>query len=248
MKNLKKLPTKQLEKFSTIFTQLGLVLVLFIVYIVIEHETEQKQVTAVNFENPQRIIIEPDQEIIFTKEPKPKPKVEQPKQTFIPDEEIIKGDNKKEESIIDLPKDEEPVEVHVDSLFTLKEPPIENFPDDDVPFISIEEAPVFMGCEGLSKEENKKCFDKQMNKFIQRNFDTELANELGLNSGKHKIYTQFIIDQKGEVVDIKIRAPHPKLKSETLQTIQKLPKFKPGKQNNRFVKVRYTLPITFRVD
>ena len=41
MKNLKKDPTKQLEKFSTIFMQLGLVLVLFVVYIIFEHESEQ---------------------------------------------------------------------------------------------------------------------------------------------------------------------------------------------------------------
>ena len=38
MKNLKKVPTKQLEKFSNIFTQLGLVLVLFIVYLTLEHK------------------------------------------------------------------------------------------------------------------------------------------------------------------------------------------------------------------
>jgi len=47
MKNVKKLPTKQLEKFSTIFTQLGLVLVLFIVYLAIEHETEEKKLSEV---------------------------------------------------------------------------------------------------------------------------------------------------------------------------------------------------------
>lgn len=248
MKNIKKKPTKQLEKFSTLFTQLGLVLVLFIVYIAIEYETEQKQLAIIEHDSPTIITIDPDQEIMFTKEPKPKPKVEQVKPTFIPDEPIKKGDNIVEETPFDLPVNKEPVEFHVDSLFTLKDDPIDNFPDDDVPFVSIEEAPVFKGCEGLSKVENKKCFDKMMNRFIQRNFDTDLANDLGLRSGKHRIFTQFIIDKKGEVVDVKIRAPHPKLKTETLQTIKKLPKFKPGKQNNRFVKVKYTLPITFQVE
>ena len=192
------------------------------------------------------MFVDPDQDIVFVKEKQPKPKVNTNRNVFIPDEPIEKGDNLIKETIIDNPIDE-PIEVDVNKIIELDEPPKDLEPDN-VHFISIEEAPVFKGCEGLSKSENKKCFDKQMNKFIQRNFNTSLANELGLRSGKHKIFTQFIIDKNGEVVDIKIRAPHPKLKSETLGTIQKLPKFKPGRQNNKFVKVKYTLPITFQVD
>jgi protein TonB len=42
MKNLKKQPTKQLEKFSNIFMQLGLVLVLFVVFVSLEHKTEER--------------------------------------------------------------------------------------------------------------------------------------------------------------------------------------------------------------
>ena len=87
-----------------------------------------------------------------------------------------------------------------------------------------------------------------MKKFIQRNFDVDLGSKLNLRTGKHKIYTQFVIDDKGDVVDIKINAPHVKLKQETLDLIEKLPKFTPGKQQNKTVKVKYTLPITFYVD
>src|SRR5210317_1721806 len=99
MKNVKKLPTKQLEKFSTIFTQLGLVLVLFIVYLAIEHQTKQTQLSVVDFDAPTKIVIEPDKVIIFTKEPKPKPKNRPQKRTFIPDEPIEKGNDKITETI-----------------------------------------------------------------------------------------------------------------------------------------------------
>ena len=66
---------------------------------------------------------------------------------------------------------DEPIEVDVNKIIELDEPP-KDLEQDNVPYISIEEAPVFKGCEGLSKSENKKCFDKQMNKFIQHNFNT----------------------------------------------------------------------------
>lgn len=247
MKNVKKLPTKQLEKFSTIFTQLGLVLVLFIVYLTLEHKTLQKSVAIYEPEIRENVYVDPDTEVFFTAEKIVKPKVDLPKQSpLILDEPLEKVDNETPETIIIQPTPE-PVPFDENTIVTVEEPEDEE-PLETVPFILIQNAPVFKGCEGLSKEENKKCFDKKMNKFVQRHFDPSIANDLGLNSGKYRIQTQFIIDDKGNVVDIKIRAPHNRLKKQTQELIEKLPKFTPGKQRNRSVKVRYTLPISFLVD
>ena len=244
MKNLKKLPTKQLEKFSNIFTQLGLVVVLFIVYLTLEHKTAQKQFAVVDFDPPEIVVFQPDQIIQFTREVKdiPKPKIAA---VFIPDEPIEKGNNDIIGSIIDIPT-KTIVQINPDDIIEIKE--FVEDPIETVPFINIEFAPIFKGCEGLSKEENKVCFDKKMKQFVQRNFNLELANEIGLQSGKYKIQIQFIIDNQGNVVDIKIRAPHLKLKNETQQLIENLPKFTPGKQRDKPVKVKYTLPISFQVN
>ncbi len=244
MKNLKKLPTKQLEKFSNIFTQVGLVLVLFIVYLTLEHKTAQKQFAVADFDPPEIVVFQPDQIIQFTREVKniPKPKIAA---VFIPDEPIEKGNNDIIESIIDIPT-KTIVQINPDDIIEIKE--FVEDPIETVPFINIEFAPIFKGCEGLSKEENKVCFDKKMKQFVQRNFDLELASELGLQPGKYKIQTQFIIDNQGNVVDIQIRAPHLTLKNETQQLIEKLPKFTPGKQRDKPVKVKYTLPISFQVN
>ncbi|WP_299059389.1 energy transducer TonB [uncultured Polaribacter sp.] len=246
MKNLKKLPNKQLEKFSNIFMQLGLVLVLFVVYVTLEHETEQKTVISCNFNDESKIVyIEPTTEILFTKEVKIIPKASIVKdQIFIVDE-VVKGNNDIIEKVVDVDPSEIPVIIDINDVVEIK------VPDkivEDVDFISIENAPIFKGCEGLSKKQNKICFDKKMKQFVQRNFDVNLANELGLHSGIHRIYSQFLIDDKGNVVDIKIKSPHKKLDKETQTLIKKLPKFTPGIQGNKPVKVRYALPISFRVE
>ena len=107
MKNLKKQPSKQLEKFSNIFMQLGLVLVLFIVYVTFEHETKQRNFLVDNSYQSEIVFITQVQDVIISREPKNKPIIEPPtNDTFLLDEPIEKGDNKVIETIIDLPKDD----------------------------------------------------------------------------------------------------------------------------------------------
>lgn len=67
MKNVKKIPTKQLEKFSTIFTQLGLVLVLFIVYISLEHQTKQRPLEGYKPEMAKSVYVAPNTEVFLPK-------------------------------------------------------------------------------------------------------------------------------------------------------------------------------------
>ncbi|WP_438973435.1 energy transducer TonB [Polaribacter sp.] len=248
MKNVKKIPTKQLEKFSTIFTQLGLVLVLFIVYISLEHQTKQRPLVVYKPEMAKPVYVAPNTEVLFTKEKTAEPKAEPiPQNRLILDEEIDKVDDDKTETVIITTPKKKQVDFDINTIETLPEP-VDEEENDPVPFISIEFAPIFKGCEGLTKEQNKKCFDKKMLRFVQRNFDSQLANEIGLSSGKYRIQTQFVIDNMGKVIDINIRAPHRKLQQETLKLIEKLPKFTPGRQGSKTVKVRYTLPISFLVD
>lgn len=246
MKTFKKSPSKQLEKFSTVFTQLSLVLVLFVVYVTLEYETEEKKIAIINYDTIDHIYVAEPQQVIYQKEPKPlEPNVVQSKPKVIIIDEIKKGDNKIIETIFNESKKTTPVILNPEDIIVVDEPKEE--PTEDVPFVLIEDAPIFEGCEGLSKKENKACFEEKMKKFFQKNFNGDLAQELGLSSGKKRITTQFVIDKKGNIIDIKVRAPHPNLKEEAQRIINKLPKFTPGKQRGNPVKVKYTLPITFKV-
>ena len=52
----------------------------------------------------------------------------------------------------------------------------------------------------------------------------------------------------GNIVDIQARAPHKKLKEEAIRVIKLLPKMEPGKQQGKPVKVRYSMPIIFKIE
>lgn len=126
---------------------------------------------------------------------------------------------------------------------------IEEIPYDTVvDFISIEQVPIYPGCENKkTNPQRKKCMSEKLTKLIQRRFRTGLAGDLGL-SGIQSIQTQFTIDKTGRIIDVKTRAPHPKLESEAKRVINSIPEMKPGKQRDKAVGVRYTLPIKFQVE
>gem|GEM_PF-905294 len=117
----------------------------------------------------------------------------------------------------------------------------------DVPFAVVENPPIYPGCESFGgNSERKKCFSEKINQFVNQNFNTKLAGELGL-SGVNRIIMQFRIDHDGNINNIRGRAAHPELEAEALRIIKLLPKMSPGMQRGKLVGVMYSLPIVFKV-
>tara|TARA_R110002072_G_scaffold282408_1_gene445349 strand:- start:136 stop:882 length:747 start_codon:yes stop_codon:yes gene_type:complete len=119
--------------------------------------------------------------------------------------------------------------------------------NEDVPFAIIENVPVFPGCKGTRKEKAD-CLNKKIQKFVVKNFNTGASKNLGLSSGRKKIWLTFKIDKNGDIVDVNARAPHPILKEEAIRVIGLLPKMVPGKQKGKAVSMKYTMPISFNVE
>ncbi|MDO1501762.1 energy transducer TonB [Winogradskyella maritima] len=117
----------------------------------------------------------------------------------------------------------------------------------EVPFGVIEEPPIFETCSELStNDEKRQCTSQGIAKFVNKNFNTELATELGL-SGRQRISVFFKVDKEGNITSIGARAPHPALETEAKRVIASLPKMIPGKQRGKAVTVPYSLPILFQV-
>jgi hypothetical protein len=126
-------------------------------------------------------------------------------------------------------------------------PPKQN---DEVVFglILVEHPPEFEYTpSGLSRSEKKKYFSQKVNKIVSDNFNIGQGH-LHL-SGKQRIYTQFKIDEKGFVKDIKVRSSsHSELEKEAIRVIKLLPKFKPAKQRGKNIGMVYTLPIVIMIE
>ena len=117
----------------------------------------------------------------------------------------------------------------------------------EVPFAIVDQVPSFPSCQNRfnSNEKLKECFNKQMQKHISRNFKyPEISQEMGIQG---RVFVTFIIDEYGEVKNIRTRGPDQNLQNEAYRIIQKLPKMQPGKHRGIAVSVPYSIPITFKL-
>jgi protein TonB len=140
--------------------------------------------------------------------------------------------------------------VQSDSLSQSEKNPILNVVDGDnveVSFSSVENVPIFPGCDKGNNAQRRKCMSQKITKFVQKEFNTDLAGDLGL-SGRQRISVIFKIDKKGNIVGVRARAPHLNLKKEAIRVVKMLPKMKPGMQLGKTVIVPYSLPIVFQVN
>ena len=85
-----------------------------------------------------------------------------------------------------------------------------------------------------------------MMKFIAENVKyPEEAYSKGIEG---RVLVQFIIEKDGSVTNVKvIKKVNDALDAEAVRVVKAMPKWKPGKQNGREVRVKYTIPVSFRL-
>mgnify|MGYP003665909416 FL=1 len=229
----KKNPQKDLNKKSSIYFVFGLLLVLAMVYVALEWKTFESDIyidQAMNTKESE--IVEDPVEKFKIEEPKAKP--------VLPQEiKIEENDTEVEETEIIA------IEVDADTeVLEASDLEVIDGPDEvEVNWITIEEVPVFPGCE--DEKDKRACFNDMMQKHIRKNFRyPELAQEMGL---KGRVSTQFIINKDGSIGTIRKRGPHELLEKEAARILSKLPKMTPGMQRGNAVKVPFSIPITFKL-
>ena len=101
-------------------------------------------------------------------------------------------------------------------------------------FILVEQQPQFPGGEAA------------LDKFIKENLNLFPAGVESDIIGR--VTLSFIIEEDGSITDIKcMRSPHDDLTKEAIRVVKLMPKWLPGKQNGKAVRVKYVLPFTFHL-
>jgi TonB family protein len=102
-------------------------------------------------------------------------------------------------------------------------------------FVFVEEMPEFPG-----GEEGLNSFLVKTVVYPSRALEDDLQG---------KVYLSFVVDTFGNVYDAKIeKSVHPLLDNAALKVIDVMPKWKPGRQNGKAVRVRFNLPVVFELE
>jgi protein TonB len=229
----KKNPKSDLTKNSILYFSIGLCLVLFLSWQLVELKTYDKSPIDID---ALTINEDDDEEVPLTEQLKTPPPPPPPAAPQII--EIVEDEEEVEETVIE--STETTQEEVIEDVEVLEEEV-----DVDVPFAIIEDVPLFPGCERVAKSERRKCFQEKVQRHINKNFRyPEIAQEMGVQG---RVYVQFVIDKDGSITSIRTRGPDKNLEKEAHRIISKLPTMTPGKQRGRAVRVPFSYPINFRL-
>ena len=222
----KKSPKANLENKKLMFIQIGMVISLLIAWLAFEHKNYDKREIDESLLN--REIVEDLEMTEITKQEEQKPQpVELPKQTT--QLEIVQDDVEVEDIEINAEVDQQevieeyvPVEVEEEEV---REQEI---------FQIVEEMPSFPGGEAKLME------------YVAKNIKyPQIARETGIQG---RVFVGFVVEPDGSISNVKLlRGIGGGCDEEAMRVIKSLPKWKPGKQRGKAVRVSYQIPVFFKL-
>jgi len=100
---------------------------------------------------------------------------------------------------------------------------------------------------GEEKEAEFPGGQRAMHQFIADNVEYPKSSRKKKEEGT--VFVQFIIEGDGSLFDIKvIRGVSEALDNEAIRVVKLMPKWSPGESHGKVVRVKYTLPLNFRLE
>jgi len=224
---VKKTDKANLEKKRGIFLQAGYVIVLGLVLLAFEWGTRPTNINSLGELDDMEF---EDEIIPITRQQNEPPPPPPPPQTTeviniveddveIEDELILEDTEADQDDIIEIVEfEEEEEEVNEQEVFFV-----------------VEDMPTFQG-------QSSDAFRI----YIQQNLKYPIiAQENGISG---RVFVQFDVNERGEITNaVVVRGVDPSLDKEALRVVKSSPKWTPGKQRGRPVRVRFTFPIVFQL-
>jgi protein TonB len=227
---IKKSAKASLENKKLLFTEIGLVLALLVVFGAFEYSSKEAKVAALEDTTE---MAEVEEMVAIQNEPPPPPP-EAPNIPVLSDQiDIVDDEIKVDDLFVSLEDDANTgVEIMDYKEEEVKEEEVE---EEAIPFQLVEEKPSFNG--GDANE-----FSKWVNSKLVY---PEIAKENGVSG---RVTLQFTVEADGRVTNVKVlRGVDESLDKEAVRVVSSSPKWKPGKQRDRAVKVTYTFPVIFQL-
>ena len=222
---VKKSEKASLEKDKIVYVLMGLVFVLSLCYVALEwteREVTKYEVTDTEF------LFEEEGEIQQTSQETPPP----PPPPAVQEVEVLNvvEDNVETESI-EVNTEETETEVVIAAPV---EAPVEE-EEEEVVFVVVESMPEFPGGQ------------QALFKYLSENVKYPvIAQENGIQG---RVICQFVVNKDGSIVDVEVvrSGGDASLDKEAIRVIKSMPKWKPGKQRGKPVRVKYTVPVNFKL-
>ena len=219
----KKSAKADLSSKRGLFIEIGLIIVLAIVYIAFEQRS-YKAISVNPFDRPvapvdDDVIVIPYDKIEL---PPPPPPQQPVLLQEVPDDVKTNPD-------ITVTVEDDP---NIPTPDLPKLPIKEEDPKDEPPFIIVEQYPEYTGG------------DEARLTFLRNNIKyPQAAREIGIQG---TVYVNFVVEKDGSITQIKIiRGIGGGCDEEAMRVVQMMPKWKPGKQRGKEVRVAYDMPIKF---
>ena len=222
----KKSPKADLENKKLMFMQIGMIISLLIAWLAFEHKSYDKREIDPSLLRQTEVVEEEMVEITKQEEQKPQP-VEMPKQTT--QLEIVQDDVEVEDIEINAEVDQQevieeyvPVEVEEEEV------------QEQEIFQIVEEMPSYPGGE------------QKLMEYVAKNIKyPQIARETGIQG---RVFVGFVVEPDGSVSNVKVlRGIGGGCDEEAVRVVKSMPKWKPGKQRGKAVRVSYMLPVNFKL-
>ena len=208
------------------FIQIGMVISLIVAWLAFEHKSYDKREIDPSLLNREVVVDEEMVEITKQEEPKPQP-VEMPKQTT--QLEIVQDDVE----VDDIEINAEVEQNEVIEEYVAPEVVDEEVVEQEI-FKIVEEMPSFPGGEAKLME------------YVSKNIKyPQIARETGIQG---RVFVNFVVEPDGSVSNVTVlRGIGGGCDEEAMRVVKNMPKWKPGKQRGKAVRVQYMLPVNFRL-
>ena len=227
---IKKTPKADLENKKALFMEIGLAVVLLIVLVAFEWSSSEKQ-EVMDLTGQQQVI---EEEIIPITQEQQQAPPEMPKTPVLSDIiDIVDDDVEVSDDLFVNTEDDASLGVEIMEYHT--EVVEEEVEEEAIPFAFVEEKPKFQGGDANT-------FSKWVNSKLVY---PEIAKENGIQG---RVTLQFTVNTDGSVSNvIVLRGVDASLDKEAVRIVSQSPKWTPGRQRERPVKVTYTFPVIFKL-